>query len=99
LLLATGAAAVVTGTVAGVIDLQNHSDFNRYCDASGACQPPGLRDADRGKTLVAINAWAWSIGAVASALGAYFVISSAPRVAAQAAPLPGGAAVALQGRF
>ena len=103
ILLAVGAAGVATGSYLW-FELNKRQDLiDNNCDAAKQCNERGMSAVDEGKSLMPIYMGAWAVGAVGLAAGTYFLLDSDEPDEAQtrvgAAPLPGGAALGVSGRF
>ena len=103
LLLGVGAVGVATGSYLW-FELNKKQDLvDNNCDANKQCNERGLEAAEDGKSLTPIYTGAWIVGAVGIAAGTYLLLDAGEPAEAGtkvgAAPLPGGAAVGVSGRF
>jgi len=102
-MLGVGGAGVVTGGVLWAVLNKKHDIVENNCDDQKRCNAEGMDAADSGKKLTPIYTGAWIVGAAGLGVGAYLLLtggeSSAPSTQVGAAPLPGGGAVRLEGRF
>ena len=103
LLLAAGAIGVGTGTYLWFELNEKQDVVDNNCDANKQCNEGGLQAAEDGKSLTPVYAGAWAVGAVGLAAGTYLLLDTGEPDEAHtrigAAPMPGGAAVGVSGRF
>jgi hypothetical protein len=92
-----GTALVLGGLVIG-----KKSIVRDHCDAKGrTCDQTGLDAASSGKTLSTVSTVTFIVGAAATGVGAYFVLTSkkSPRTTVGGAALPGGGELNLTKEF
>jgi hypothetical protein len=97
--LGVGAAGLVVGTIAGVVELSKASAVKGECHGN-ACPETARGDLDGANTMANVSNVALVIGVVGAALGAVFYFT-APRgpVQPSVGVLPGGGSVGMGGVF
>jgi hypothetical protein len=98
-----GIAGLAAGTISGLIALGRKSTVEESCDRTGdrlRCDPAGLDAAESGRTFATLSTVSFALGAAATGVGAWLILTSGNgSTAAAARMLPGGAALALSRRF
>jgi len=86
-----GAAGLLTGTIFGALALHEASVVKANCNASFACQPPGVTAGSRGKTYSVVSTTGFIAGGVLAAAGVYLLVTTwgNPRAATGPAPASG----------
>jgi hypothetical protein len=102
-LLGIGATGVGAGVATSVLIERDKGIVERHCEAK-LCDETGKDAADRGETLVWVNAAAYGVGAVALGTGLYLVLKQPKerpneRPSIKAGPIAGGGFVGYGGRF
>jgi hypothetical protein len=97
--LGVGAAGLVVGTIAGILELSKASTLKGECQGN-TCPETARGDLDGANTLANVSNVALGVGVVGAALGAVLYLT-APRGSAQPAVglLPGGGSVGVGGDF
>jgi hypothetical protein len=98
-----GLVGLGTAIATGLILPGKAKTAMEHCPGN-ACDKTGIAAARSGKTLVAVNTATWIVGGVLTAGGAALVVvgfarESKPAATVGFAPLPGGAAASVEGRF
>jgi hypothetical protein len=79
--LGVGAAGLITGTIAGILVLSQHSDLSTQC-STGTCDPSHSSDLDSYHTKGTISTVGFVVGAVAAAGGAVLLLTAPKKSAA-----------------
>jgi hypothetical protein len=88
-----GVAGIGTALVLGGLVLGRKSTVEHHCDSkTRTCDQPGLNAASSGATLSTVSTVSFAIGAAATAVGAYVVLTSkeGPKTTMGAATTPSG---------
>jgi len=88
--IGVGAAGIVTGSIFGILALQEASVVKSNCNASYACKPAGVSAASSGSTDGILSTTTFIAGAAFAAAGAYLVITTARDDHGPAAPPAAG---------
>jgi hypothetical protein len=79
-LAGVGATGLVVGIVSGVLVLHQKSIYDSNCDTRlEVCNQTGRDAGAAGRALSVVSVAGFAAGAAASALGAYFILSSGPK--------------------